>query len=54
MVMMHYFCEWFARHRIKLFWGIILVILAVTGFGLGRLSVRAFEHAPIIVEKCSP
>lgn len=37
----------------KIILGVVVFIIASLSFGLGYLANHAFNHAPIIIEKCA-
>ena len=40
-------------YRKEVIFGVIIFLTASLSFGLGYLANREFNHAPIIIEKCS-
>lgn len=45
--------EFLNLHRKEVVFGLIIFLVASLSFGLGYLANREFNHAPIIIEKCS-
>ena len=45
--------ELFASHKKQIIFGAILFLVSSLSFGAGYLANREFNHAPIIIEKCS-
>lgn len=45
--------EWGASHKKEIIFALIIFLVASLSFGLGYLANREFNHAPIIIEKCS-
>jgi hypothetical protein len=41
-------------HKREVAFGAILFFVASLSFGLGYSASLQFDHAPIIIEKCSP
>lgn len=44
---------WFAEHKKEVVFAAIIFLVSSLSFGLGYLANREFNHAPIIIEKCS-
>ena len=40
-------------YRKELIFALIVFLVASLSFGLGYLANRGFNHAPIVIEKCS-
>ena len=45
--------NWLIFYQKEVIFGVILFLTASLSFGLGYLANREFNHAPIIIEKCS-
>lgn len=45
--------NWTSLHRKEIIFIIIILLVASLSFSLGYLANREFNHAPIIIEKCS-
>ncbi|MDO8664339.1 MAG: hypothetical protein Q7K44_02200 [Candidatus Liptonbacteria bacterium] len=45
--------NWFIFYRKEVIFGTIIFLVASLSFGLGYLANREFNHASIIIEKCS-
>lgn len=43
--------EWYAYHKKELVFGAIIFVVATLSFGLGYLSNRELNHAPIVIER---
>ena len=44
---------WFWLNAKEIAFGAIIFVVASLGFGLGYLASQGFNHAPIVIEKCS-
>jgi len=44
---------WIKKHKKDIFLFLLLFLMCSLSFGLGYLVNREFNHAPIIIEKCS-
>jgi len=47
------FYDWIIFYQKEVIFGAIIFLTASLSFGLGYLANREFNHAPIIIEKCS-
>jgi len=47
------FSEKIQQYRKEIIFALIVFLVASLSFGLGYLANREFNHAPIIIEKCS-
>ncbi|MBI5306614.1 hypothetical protein HZB04_03460 [Candidatus Wolfebacteria bacterium] len=47
------FKEWLKENQKNIFLTFLIILIATLSFGLGYLSNREFNRAPIIIEKCS-
>jgi len=45
--------DWLIERKREVALGILLFLVATTSFGLGYLTNREFNHAPIVIEKRS-
>jgi|GEM_PF-541938 len=45
--------EWLTEHRKEIIIFLLIFLISSLSFGLGYLVNREFNHAPIIIEKCS-
>lgn len=45
--------QFLTLHRKEILFTLIIFLVASFSFGLGYLANREFNHAPIIIEKCS-
>ncbi len=45
--------DWIVNHKKEIIFALIIFLVASLSFGLGYLSNREFNRAPIIIEKCS-
>ncbi len=45
--------NWLIFYQKEVIFGVIIFLVASLSFGLGYLANREFNHAPIIIEKCS-
>ncbi len=45
--------NWIIFYEKEVIFGTVIFLTASLSFGLGYLSNREFNHAPIIIEKCS-
>jgi hypothetical protein len=45
--------EWVSEHRKEIIIFLLIFLISSLSFGLGYLVNREFNHAPIIIEKCS-
>ncbi len=45
--------NWLIFYQKEVIFGAIIFLTASLSFGLGYLANREFNHAPIIIEKCS-
>lgn len=45
--------DWLIFYKKELIFALIIFLAASLSFGLGYLANREFNHAPIIIEKCS-
>lgn len=45
--------EWFSLHKKEALLGAIVFLAASISFALGYLANREFNHAAIVIEKCS-
>ncbi len=45
--------NWIIFYEKEVIFGTIIFFVASLSFGLGYLANREFNHAPIIIEKCS-
>ena len=45
--------DWLRFRQKELILGGIIFLVASLSFGLGYLASRDFNHAPIVIEKCS-
>ena len=44
---------WFWLNAKEIAFGAIIFVVASLSFGIGYLANREFNHAPIVIEKCS-
>jgi len=47
------FKEWIIEHKKEIIIFLLIFLISSLSFGLGYLVNREFNHAPIIIEKCS-
>ncbi|MBI4993914.1 hypothetical protein HZC33_03115 [Candidatus Wolfebacteria bacterium] len=45
--------EFFIENKQAIIIGLLIFLVATLSFGLGYLSNREFNRAPIVIEKCS-
>lgn len=45
--------NWYVFYKKEVVFCMIIFLVASLSFGLGYLANREFNHAPIIIEKCS-
>lgn len=45
--------QWFSWRKKELLLGIVIFLVASISFALGYLANREFNHAAIVIEKCS-
>lgn len=45
--------EWIGEHHKDIIIFLLIFLISSLSFGLGYLVNREFNHAPIIIEKCS-
>jgi hypothetical protein len=45
--------DWYFFHRKEVFFGAIIFLVSSLSFAAGYIANREFNHAPIIIEKCS-
>jgi hypothetical protein len=50
---MEFVKNWFIFYEKEIIFAIVIFLAASTSFALGYLANREFNHAPIIIEKCS-
>jgi hypothetical protein len=46
-------CAIFTRYKKQIIFGAILFLTSSLSFGAGYLANREFNHAPIVIERCS-
>jgi len=44
---------WIAEHKRDIIIFLLIFLIGSLSFGLGYLANREFNHAPIVIEKCS-
>jgi hypothetical protein len=50
---MEFLKNWFLFYKKEVLFALIIFLVGSTSFALGYLANREFNHAPIIIEKCS-
>ena len=45
--------DWIKEHEKQIKISLLIFLIATLSFGLGYLTNREFNHAPIIIERCS-
>ncbi|MEK7657913.1 MAG: hypothetical protein AAB366_01825 [Patescibacteria group bacterium] len=45
--------DWLIKHQKELLYVFLAILIVSLSFGLGYLTNREFNHAPIIIEKCA-
>jgi len=50
---MEFLKNWFIFYKREVFFVLIIFLVGSTSFALGYLANREFNHAPIVIEKCS-
>jgi hypothetical protein len=48
-----YLKDWYEFYKKQILFVLVVFLVASTSFALGYLANREFNHAPIVIEKCS-
>ena len=51
--MTDWLCNWFEFYKKQILFVLTIFLVGSTSFAFGYLANREFNHAPIIIEKCS-